>query len=70
VGGQEIDAEANLFRALEDLKPGNLVEVTVNRAIAANDELQMKVVVLQIELQASSQVEKNMPQLNYQHPGM
>jgi hypothetical protein len=70
VGGQEIDAEADLFRALEDLKPGDLVEVTVNRAVAANDELQMKVVVLRIELQASSQVEKNMPQLYYQHPGM
>lgn len=61
-----IDVEADLFQALDDLKPGDTVEVTVNRVVAVNDELQMREVVLRIVLQASTQAEKAM-QL-YQYP--
>lgn len=68
MGKQEIDVEADLFQALEALKPGDVVEVTVNRVVAVNDELQMKAVSLRIELQASTQVEKNNQQLYYQYP--
>jgi hypothetical protein len=49
-----------LFSALENLKPGDVVDVTVNRVVAVNDELQLKEVVLKIALQASTQVEKSM----------
>jgi hypothetical protein len=55
-----IDKEADLFQALEDLKPGDTVSVTVNRVQALNDELRLKEVVLRIELQASTQQETNM----------
>jgi S1-C subfamily serine protease len=60
VGDDAIDVEADLFSALEDLKPGDVVDVTVNRVVAVNDELQLKEVVLKIALQASTQVEKSM----------
>lgn len=62
-----IDVEADLFSALEDLHPGDMVHVTVNRVVAVNDELQMKEIVLNIVLQASNQVEKTL-QLLYQSP--
>jgi S1-C subfamily serine protease len=68
IGGQVIDVEADLFQALEDLKPGDTVEVTVNRVVAVNDELQMKEVVLRIELQASTQIEKYMQLYQYSTP--
>jgi hypothetical protein len=54
VNGQEIDVEADLFQALEDLQPGDIVEVKVNRIVAMNDELQMKQYILYIKLQPSS----------------
>jgi hypothetical protein len=56
VGNQVIDVEADLFQALEDFQPGDTVNVTVNRAVAVDDELQMREVVLRIVLQASSTV--------------
>jgi S1-C subfamily serine protease len=68
VGSQMIDVEADLFTALEDLKPGDVVDVTVNRIVAVNDELQMKEVVLKIVLSSSSQVERNIMQQLYQTP--
>jgi hypothetical protein len=38
----------------EDLQPGDVVKVKVNRVVAISDELQMKQVVLFIKLQPSS----------------
>jgi PDZ domain-containing secreted protein len=59
VNDQMIDVEADLFQALEDLQPGDVVEVKVNRVVAINDELQMKQVVLFIKLQPSTQLERS-----------
>ena len=62
VNDETIDEESDLFQALEDCKPGDTVEVTVNRLAAVNDELQFKTVTLRIVLQSSAQLEKNMQQ--------
>lgn len=68
VGSNVIDVEADLFQALEDLKPGDIVDVTVNRIAAVNDELQMKEVVLSIKLQPSNTVEKSLQPYRYPMP--
>jgi len=68
VNDETIDVEADLFQALEDRKPGDVVEVTVNRLAAVNDELQIKVVKLRIQLQSSAQLEKNMQLFQYPVP--
>jgi S1-C subfamily serine protease len=73
VNQQVIDVEADLFQALEDLQPGDVVEVQVSRLVAMNDELQMKQITLYIKLQPSSQMERNfsmnsMPQQPYRYP--
>jgi len=62
VNDETIDMEADLFQALEDCKPGDTVEVTVNRLAAVNDELIVKVLTLRIVLQSSAQLEKNLQQ--------
>ena len=59
VNNQMIDVEADLFQALEDLMPGDVVEVQVSRLVAMNDELQMKQITLFIKLQPSTQIERN-----------
>lgn len=59
VNHQVIDVEADLFQALEDLQPGDVVEVQVSRLVAMNDELQMKQITLFIKLQPSTQMERN-----------
>jgi hypothetical protein len=63
-----IDVEADLFQALEDLKPGDVVDVTVNRIVAVNDELQMKEFVLSIKLQPSAPTEKSLQPYRYPTP--
>lgn len=63
-----IDVEADLFQALEDLKPGDVVDVTVNRIVAVNDELQMKEFVLSIKLQPSASTEKSLQPYRYPTP--
>jgi len=65
VNDDTIDMEADLFQALEDCKVGDTVTVTVNRLAAVNDELKIKVVKLQIQLQSSAQIEKNMQIFQY-----
>jgi S1-C subfamily serine protease len=71
VNHQVIDVEADLFQALEDLQPGDVVEVQVSRLVALNDELQMKQITLFIKLQPSTQIERNfgsMQQSPYRYP--
>ena len=73
VNHQVIDVEADLFQALEDLQPGDVVEVQVSRLVAMNDELQMKQITLYIKLQPSTQMERNfgpnsMQQQPYRYP--
>jgi hypothetical protein len=68
VGNNVIDVEADLFQALEDLKPGDVVDVTVNRIVAVNDELQMKEIVLSIKLQPSTALEKSLQPYRYPTP--
>jgi hypothetical protein len=63
-----IDVEADLFQALEDLQPGDVVEVQVSRLVAVNDELQMKQITLYIKLQPSTQMEKSFGTNSMQPP--
>ena len=41
----DIDQEADLFTALEDLKPGDVIDVMVNGLVAVTDELAAKKIV-------------------------
>ena len=68
VNQQVIDVEADLFQALEDLKPGDVVEVQVSRLVPMNDELQMKQSTLYIKLQPSTQIERNFGTNSIQPP--
>jgi S1-C subfamily serine protease len=55
VGGMEINTEGDLFRALETYKPGDVVNVKVNRLEPAQNgtSLITKEIVLKIQLKAS-----------------
>lgn len=66
VGDSIINTESDLFAALEDKKPGDKVEVTVGRAVAADSELVMKQVVLELELQPSTIYERKKPEVTFQ----
>ena len=54
VGDTVINTESDLFQAVEDYKPGDFVNVTVNRIVAAQDELVTKQVTLETQLQPST----------------
>jgi S1-C subfamily serine protease len=58
VNDRVIEKEADLFMALEALKPGDVVDVTVNRVVAVSDEIQVKEVIISIALLPSTQFEK------------
>lgn len=68
VNDMVINREADLFAALEDLNPGDMIKVTVNRLAAVNDELKVKELVLDIELQSSAAVEKLMQMYMVEKP--
>lgn len=68
VGDVVINTESDLFAALEDRKPGDVVEVTVGRAVASDNEVVMKQVVLSIELQPSTIYERKKPEVVFQTP--
>ena len=68
VGDKIINVESDLFQALEDYKPGDMVKVTVYRVASVNDELQIKTVELMIELQSSADLEKNLQIFQYPVP--
>mmetsp|Transcript_21953 Transcript_21953/g.41588 ORF Transcript_21953/g.41588 Transcript_21953/m.41588 type:complete len:486 (+) Transcript_21953:95-1552(+) len=63
-----INREADLFAALEDRKPGDKVQVTVGRAVAAENELVLKEIVLTLELQPSTIYERKRPDVVIQTP--
>lgn len=54
VEGTPIDTEADLFQALESFKPGDTIKITVSRVEAMDNELRLKEVVLNVQLQAST----------------
>ena len=58
VNGRTINTEGDLFQALEKCKPGDVVDVTVQRIMAVNDELVVRDITLQIPLSDSSKFEK------------
>lgn len=68
VGDNVINTESDLFAALEDRRPGDKVEVTVGRAVAADSELVLKQIVLTIELQPSTIYERKRPEVVFQSP--
>jgi S1-C subfamily serine protease len=58
VGDKAVKTEGDLFQALEDYKVGDKVALTVNRVVAVEDELKVKVLVLEVSLLSSADVEK------------
>jgi S1-C subfamily serine protease len=66
VGTKVIDSETDLFQALEECKPGDVVKVTVSRVIANEDQLTVREVVLSVQLQSSVDLEKSIQRLQYQ----
>lgn len=66
VDNRVINTESDLFQALEDHKPGDVVKLTVGRVVPTNDGLQIEEVVLEVSLQSSSEFEKNMPTFRFQ----
>ena len=54
IEGTPIDTEADLFQALESFKPGDTIKITVSRVEAIENELRLKEVVLNVQLQAST----------------
>jgi PDZ domain len=60
VNGREINAESDLFQALEDCKPGDFVTVVVQRVMALSDELVVREATLRIQLSESTKFEKNL----------
>jgi S1-C subfamily serine protease len=59
VNGREINAESDLFQALEECKPGDIVTVIVQRVMAVSDELVDREATLRIKLSESTKFEKN-----------
>ena len=59
VGNAVIETEANLFQALENYKPGEVVEVKVLRIEAMDDQLRQRELILKIELQSSEVLEQS-----------
>jgi len=58
IGDQVINTESDLFQALEDKKPGDVVKLTVSRVTAAEEGLKIEQVVLDVPLQSSAEFEK------------
>jgi len=66
VGTKIIDSEADLFQALEDYQPGDVVQLTVSRVTNDGDQMSIREIVLQVKLQSSADLEKNVPSFQYQ----
>lgn len=62
VGKTKINREADLFEALEDLEPGDIVDVKVNRLMAVSDELKVIEITVAVKLQSSVEMEKKQMQ--------
>merc|ERR1712228_199614 len=60
-----INTESDLFQAVEDYKPGDYVDLTVNRIAASDNELVTKQIVIRTQLQSSTMYEQQQqPQMN------
>lgn len=67
VGTKVIDSETDLFQALEDYKPGDVVKIAVSRVtINSEGQLTVQEVVVSVQLQSSVDLEKNMQLFQYQ----
>jgi PDZ domain len=66
VNGRDINTEGDLFQALEDCQPGDIVDVQVQRVVAVRDELVVRDLILQIPLSESTKFEKNIIMLQEQ----
>ena len=61
VGDTVINTESDLFRALETYKPGDKIQVMINRvSVDANNAVVLKSLQLTIPLQSSVDVEKKL----------
>ncbi len=58
IGDVIIETEANLFQALEKMKPGDIADVKVLRIDAVDDQLKQRELNLKIELQSTEALEK------------
>jgi len=58
IGDVIIETEANLFQALEKMKPGDIADVKVLRIDAIDDQLKQRELNLKIELQSTEALEK------------
>ena len=58
VGDTVIETEANLFQALEKMKPGDIAQVKVLWIDAVDDQLKQRELTLNIELQSTEALEK------------
>ena len=65
VGDTIINTESDLFAALESRKPGEKVDLTVGRAVATDNELVMKQIVLSVELQPSTIYDRKTPEVTF-----
>ncbi len=71
VGDVVIETEANLFQALEKMKPGDIAEVKVLRIDAVGDQLKQRELTLKIELQSTEALDRvkySMKRLEDQKP--
>ena len=59
IDDRKIMTESDLFAAIEDKNPGDVISVLVNRLVARGDELTAAAVTLRLTLQSSSDFEKN-----------
>lgn len=60
VGETPIDTEADLFKALENFKPGDRVKITVSRLEPSGDTFKSKEFVLTVQLKASDSLPASM----------
>jgi S1-C subfamily serine protease len=61
VGDTIINTEADLFRSLENYKPGDTVPITISRVAASNESgVTLETLTLQIKLQSSVDIERKM----------
>lgn len=71
VGDVVIETEANLFQALEKMKPGDIADVKVLRIDAVEDQLKQRELTLKIELQSTEALDRvkySMKRLEDQRP--
>jgi S1-C subfamily serine protease len=67
VGTKVIASETDLFQALEEYQPGDVVKIAVSRVtVNSEDQLKVQEVVVNVQLQSSVALEKNLQLFQYQ----